>query len=74
VHSIVATLKVKDSESNYEDFIRFLCSIVPKTQWIRLKYEFYYFLCFFELMFSYFHSKDEALILWNERCAPRQVT
>jgi hypothetical protein len=37
VHRIQATVKVKDSQSNFEGFTREVCSIIPKTQWKSLK-------------------------------------
>jgi hypothetical protein len=71
VHNILATLRVDDSRSNYNDFTRNLCSILPKMQWDGLKKVFFSFLFYISLLtIRNFGSHDEALTLWNERSAP----
>jgi len=50
VHRIVVTLKVKDSQSNYEDFTGLLRSIISKSQWKSFENVFSSFMCFVLLM------------------------
>jgi hypothetical protein len=40
VHRIIVTLKVKDSQSNFENFTRILRSIISEMQWNGLEYFF----------------------------------
>lgn len=70
LHRMVATLKVKDSQSNYEGFTRSLLSIIPKPLWNSLEKVFFCLSSSVLSNDSKFCRKDEAFSLWNERCAP----
>lgn len=74
VHRILATLKVKDSESNYTDFIRAFCGTVTEMQCNALEYVFCHLLCRLSLTFTNLDRNEKALVLWNERCTARRVT
>jgi hypothetical protein len=74
IHRIVVTLKVEDSESNYDGFIKELCSIILKTQWNNFKYVKSYFFCLLLMSVQNFIRKESALDLWKERCSGGQVT
>jgi len=75
VHNIFATMKLKDSKSNYEGFTRGLRLILSELQCHSLEKVLFLFVksCLLTVRLS-FCRKSEALILWNKRCTPVSVT
>jgi hypothetical protein len=73
-HRILATMKVKGSQANYNCFTSHLRSMVSPLQCNSLEYflihrnSIYYY-----NHLSFFCRSTEALILWNKRCAPTLV-
>ena len=62
VHRIIITLKVEDSQSNFENFTCFLHSIVSEMQWNCLEYFFSYSLCLVWLMVKIWTEKKKLWI------------
>jgi hypothetical protein len=74
-HRILATMKLKGSQPNYNCFTSDIRSMVSPLQCNSLEYFLIHqnsIYCYNHL--SFFCRSTEALSLWNKRCAPMLVT